>query len=535
MTQQLFVTDGGKAVNLLHSDDPEVWNYFTGRKQAGDEELYSRVAAVYRMVNRKSEMVSAIPFVLMRGDEEIDASDNWQNVVGWLPNPFDLFRRVSHSLSMTNMAYAIMGKNLFGYPKSLNYVKVDSIGINTDVNTGRLISLDRMVGGRVEKSYKPDDTDLVRWWWLDNNTELVPTPYSEFRAALNAAGIIFWGDTFTKNYFQRGGVKPTLIAMKGLINKDQTGEMQRDWSNFVARIGQGAKNIAAKIFNAEAMSIQPFGEGLGDLKETPVFRKALEDIAIAFGMSLSSLLSNSSNYATATVEERRDYRTVIVPRFDFIARVMNDSILKREGLRIENRAEATDAEQEDEVQRASAVSTFMDFLVKCPTAEIALETCNTFGYELTEGLINAITSYFKDKEKEQEKEPPATIQSAPPQEPVEEEEMEMEEEEMPKAWQPTNPERDELRIWREVALRRFKRAESLDFTYEPHRGGLPDGVSKSIHGALKSADSIAAIEKAFDEKRLGVGVVKEAGEITILAEAMNRLAETMAKNEPPVS
>jgi hypothetical protein len=305
--------------------------------------------------------------------------------------------------------------------------------------------------------------------------------------------------------------------------------MQKDWTSFVSRIGQGAKNIAAKIFNAEAMSIQPFGEGLGDLKETPVFRKALEDIAIAFGMSLSSLLSNSANYATATIEERRDYRSVIVPRFDFIARALNDSILKRDGLRIENRAEATDAEQEDEVQRASAVSTFMDFLVKCPTAEIALETCNTFGYELTDGLVNAINSYFKDKEKEQ----PATIQTNPQTPPQEAEDAPEEEDvaEEPKAWYPTNSERDELRIWREVALRRFKRAESLDFVYEYHRGGVPNKIAMSISQTLKAADSISAIEKAFDEKRLGVGVAKETGEITALAEAMNRLAETMAAKE----
>lgn len=537
MAQKLFYTDGAKAVNLIQSDDPDVWNFFSGRKTPESVELYARVAAAFTAVNKVSRAVASMPFVVMKGKTEVDNSADWQNVLGFMPNPRDLLRRVSMSVIMSNMGYLRMGKNTLGMPKRLHYVTQPSITVITDPITGELVRLDRMVNGRLEKSYKPDDNELIRFWWLDDQTELLPTANTEFRAITNAAGVLFWADSFTKLYFQRGGVKPTLIAMKGMISKDKTEDMQRDWTTFVRGIGQGVKNIAAKIFNAEAMDIKPFGEGLGDLKETPVFRQALENIAIGLNMPISILLSNAANYATAEIDQRQFYRDNIIPRFDFLADCLNEQLLIPLGYRIENRAETEDAQQEEEVQRQTAASGFGDVFTKYPSYELLVESLSgIFGYELPEAWLTAAKKYYADKKVEDEKLQAQMEQNPPAIQAGEEQEDEEPKQQppKPKAWLPTIDHLEELRIWRDVAMRKFRKAEPLDFVYEFHKGGLPPKVTECVKSALLTANSMEAVKQAFDMGRLNI---RDATTITpapaynsdlvVLAQAMNKMADSM--------
>lgn len=528
MAHKLLATNGGKTINLLQSDDPDIWTYFGGR-QMGDSELYSRVAAAFTAVNKKARAVASVPFAIMRGDEEIDNSGGWRNVIGFLPNPRDTIRRVMQSLIMSNAAYLRLGKTVLGTPKKLNFITESSIDIITDPISGNLVSLNRMVGGQIEKAYKPDDPELVRFWWLDNTTELLPAESTQFKAIMNAAGILYYADIFTKFYFQRGGIRPTLIAMKGLVAQDKKEDVQRDWSAWVRGVGQAVKSwVSAKIFNAEAMDIQPFGDGLGDLKETPVFQRALEDIAIGLNIPMSLLLANSANYATAEVEYRAFFRDEAVPWFDFIADTLNEwEVFKKLGYRMENRAEVADSEQEEEVARQAAAIGFGDVFMKYPSYDLLVSSlAGIFGYELPDDFLTAAKKYYADKES------PPTVQP--------EREETRQEEPAPKAWLPTIDQLEEMRIWREVALRRFRRAESLDFEYEPHKGGLPADVTKSIYDALVKADSVTAIKAAFDMDRLGaISAAVTAtqpvqdDEIVLLANALNRVAEAIGKEEKP--
>lgn len=489
MAQKLMAIADGKTTSLLDSEDPSVWNYFGGKSDATENELYARVAGAFRGVTRKSRVVSNVPFVILKNKEVVDDSSSWENALGFMPNPKDLLRRTMQSLIMSNASYWRMGKNRAGIPKQLHFVVQTSIGINTHPTTGQLISLDRRVGNRVEKSYQPDDNELIRFWYLDDKTELLPSPDTEFKAIMNAAGILYFADTFTANFFKNGGIKPTLIAMKGLVTKEKETDLSSAWSKFLNGIGVGGKSARAKIFNAEAMDIKPFGEGLGDLKETPVFDRALADVAIGLGMPLSMLLSNSNNFATASVEERVYLRDEIVPWFDFIADAFNDQLLTPLGYHMENRAELQEPDTGQAASQSQAASTFIDFLTKCPTAEIAIATANMTGQDLSDEMIGAINKYFADKKAEK----PVEIIK-----PAEEETEEEPIEEPAKTIYLTLDNTEELRVWREVALRKWRKAESMDFEYQPHYGGLPAGMTKSIKAALVKADSIEAIKAAFD-------------------------------------
>jgi hypothetical protein len=112
MAQKLYFTDGAKTTNMLLSDDPEVWNFLSGRRTPEAVELYARVSAAFTAVNKVSKAVAAVPFVVLQGKTEIDSTADWQNALGFMPNPRDLLRRLSMSVIMSNMGYLRMGKNI---------------------------------------------------------------------------------------------------------------------------------------------------------------------------------------------------------------------------------------------------------------------------------------------------------------------------------------------------------------------------------------------------------------------------------------
>ena len=514
MPNQLIYTDGAKSANIQDS-----WDFVNASKAGaiGDGDLYAKVSAVFQGVNKSANSVAYMPFALVdiKTGDDYDVSGAWENKVGFMPNPKDMMRRIAQSLIMTNMGYLRMGKNQLKMPKKLNYVIPTSIDIITDPVTGDLVRLDRSVNGIVTQSFQPDDNSLIRFWWLDEKTELLPSPDTEFKAIMNAAGILYYSDFFTKTFYERGGVKPTLIAMKGMVSNEKKDDLQKDWTSFVKGIGKYARSISAKLFNADAMDIKSFGDGLGDLKDTPVYRQALESIAIGLGMPLSMLLSNSANRATADTEYIQYYRDKVTPRCDFLADTLNEQLFNAMGLRMEYRPEQTDPENADEVANASAYSTYVNAGMKPSLA------AQIVGIELPAGFE------YEDLDPDEKPQPEPMPQTAPvaeqtpPAPPVVEPPA-------PVKWTPNLDELNELRIWREVTQRQHKKGNSLNFDYQPHYGGLPANVTDSIKARLCFATSADEIKTIFDITYLQPAEAEPKAnndEIKMLADAINKLAD----------
>jgi hypothetical protein len=512
-----ILTNGVKSTQIKDSwDFVEFMNSNYGNEAAN---MYSRVAAMYRAANKTAEAVANMPFVLMdKSENEYDTSSNWQNKIGILPNPVELFRLFSLSLFFTNTAYGLVTKNALGQGKNVYYLVPTSMRPITDSVTGELTTIERVVNG-VPTYYKPDDPSLIRIWRLDHTTELLPSKNTDAEAASAAAGVMYYSDFFTRNFFERGGVKPTIVSVKGMLFPDGKERAEGEWDKFVRNV---SKRLA-KIVNGDAMDVKPFGAGVDDLKDSQVYNQALANIAIASGMPLSLLLANSANYATAQIEYMTWFRDKIVPNCNFLAYELNRQLFSRYGLHMMFTPETTDPEQEDEVARASAMSTFVDFINKCPSAEIALESAATFGYELTDGLVEAIKKYFADKEQRavelQAQMQPVTEEA---EEEKEEEEEGVEEEPPVKLWTPTLDEYNEMRVWREVALRRQRRGEALDFEYTPHYGGLPEDVTNAICLALPTCQTADDVKSAFE---FTMGERRDDGELKALADALNNYKE----------
>lgn len=582
MAQRLIFTDGIKHADLL-TDDPSVWTYYSGGRNTLSDEYYSKVAAAFRAFNLKANTVGGMPFCLYKQgpkdgkkalptgneevddtaeDDEFDSSASWENKVGFLPNPSELFRLDTLSYMTSNTVYNVRTTDALGYKqRGLYHAVASTFTPETDPVSGALVRIVRQVGTRQEY-YKPEDKKLFRAWRLDHTTEVLPSPNTEARAIMHAAGVMYYADFWVQNFYRRGGIKPTLIAMKGLLSPEAKEDKERGWDAFLRGLGRFTNRVA-RIFNAESMTIEPFGSGVDDMKDNKIYEQALANIAMGVGMPLSLLLANSANYATAKEEKATWYENDIIPLCNWLAYEYNRQIFEPMGLRLEFKPETLDPQQEDETERAQAMSAYMKVINECPTYELFVGMAAMMGLEVPDELHGALEAFYQDKEKKQKemqeqmqqggyvlgadgKPVPAQAQpkdgeEKPGDKPAfgkpaaEDEEPEEDKKPFPPAkWIPSLDELEEMRIWREVALRRLKKGDNMAFEYEPHHGGVPVEIGAQIKAAIAMATTPEAVKAAFNVDT-SAPAQEPPSDLKALAESMNKMAEAMFAGKQTVS
>jgi hypothetical protein len=401
-------------------------------------------------------------------------------------------------------------------------------------------------------------------WRLDHTTELLPSPNTEALAIMEAAGVVYYKNFWIHNFYRRGGIKPTLISVKGLVDKDSKEEKEKSWSNWLKGVGSRWSNNIARIINGETMSAATIGDGVGDMKDNTIHQDALADIAMGVGMPLSLLVANSANYATAKEEKATWYENDIIPLCNWIAYEYNRQVFFPLGLRLEFHPETLDPQQEDETERAQAMGQYAAVLEKCPSKEIFMGLSALMGLEVPPELEEALEAYYAEKEqKEREMQEqmrqggytvgpdgkPLPAQNQMPKDgkeepkrggdmPMEKDEPEDDEKKpappqfQRKVWTPTAPEAEELRVWYEVAQRKLKRAEPMDFEYIPHHGGVPAEVAEQIKAKLLTAATAEDVRAAFVIAETVTPAPEYKSDVTAspdimaLAESINKLAET---------
>jgi 2'-5' RNA ligase len=419
MAQRLLFTDGHKSANLLTSDDPSVWNYFSNAPKTTQQTVYGYVAAVNRAYNLIADTVGYMPFALidMESKEEIDSSETWENLVGILPYPYDIFRLAVLSYIDSNSVYNLLTKDVLGLKVKRMYNAIPStIKPYTHPVTQQVEYIERTIGTATErynlkgKQIQGDTgAHLVYMWWTDHTSEILPSENTIARAIQNSAEEVLYTDNWIKHYFKRGGIRPTLVAMKGLIDPTAKEQKEESWSKWLMQLGRDTWR-KVRMYNAEAIDIKPFGDGIGDLKDNKVYEQALANIAMGTGIPLSLLLANSANYATASVEERQWYKSKIAPLCRWLAYNYNEQIFHPMfNQHLIFKTESVDAQQEEESARMDSATKFLDLLMKCPSYEMLEGIANTLGMEISEDLLKAAEKFFTDKE-QREKEMQAQMQ-----------------------------------------------------------------------------------------------------------------------------
>lgn len=511
MPRNLFYTNGQtlKSIDLPQYPD-ESWDWISGEPDdLTNEDLYSRVAAVYRAANMTANALANLPFALVdKSGEDYDLSSDWQNKIGFMPDPKELLRLWRLSLFFTNSAYGFMEGNRA--IKSLRYIVPSTITPIVDSAEG-LQGFKRTVGTTTTK-YTLKDRRIFWMWRMDHTTELLPSKHTEFRALMAAAGVLFYSDYFIQNFFQRGGIKPTMLMVKGIVNPTDREKIENIWDKVV----HGWHKYLGKIFNADAIEPHVIGDGIDNLKDSALHNECIADIAMAAGIPLSLLLSNSANYATAQTEYMMWFRDHIPPWADFMGTCLNEQLFNPLGLHIDFRPEMSDPGQEDEEERAGAYRAYVSTGMKPSVAAQIL------GIELPPGME------YDDLDPKEEEQPSTDEPNIPVYDNIP----------MAQAkFIPTLDQFKELELWQSLAFRKLKRGDGLDFPFELKC--VPEDVGVSIRASLAEAQTEEDVRAAFD-----IGTVDEIPKpgdnghetnieaIKELAAAINGYAEQVVEDHP---
>ena len=386
-----IMTDGVKSIDLPQFPN-EAWHFYEGEPEE-KEDFYAKVSAVYRAVNLTASATANIPFALVKkSGKDFDISSEWENKVGFMPKPNELIRLWRMSLCMTNKAYGFM-ENSKAAGKNIRYIVPTTI--TPIVDKSGLQGFKRTIGNATE-TYPLDSKCPIFWMWrMDHTTELLPAKATEFQAMMSAAGILYYSDSFIQAFFKRGGIKPTMLVLKGMAPPGAIEKIENVWDKII----RGGYKYLGKIFQGVdangGLEAQTIGEGVDNLKDETLTNAKIADIAMSVGMPLSLLLSNSANYATAATEYKSWYENALAPWCSFMAEEMTDKLFKPLGLRFEFRPEMTDPGQEDEVARAGAYSTYVNAGMKPSVA------AQVVGIELPEGIeFEALDTMQEEKQQQ---------------------------------------------------------------------------------------------------------------------------------------
>jgi hypothetical protein len=517
------IFDGVKGFDIpVNLDSDFGWDVYGN--EIKDIELYKCVSVVYRAMNLNEGAVTSMPFAIYdSAGNEWDTSADYQNKLGFLPNPSALFGRWRKSLAFTNKAYGLFDKQRG--KMELRYIAPNTITIDANETQG-ITGFWRTVKAR--RDYYPvTKNQVVYLHKTDFDTEILPSENTEFKALMKAAGVAYWSDHYVEEFFRRGGIKPHMLMVKGVPTKDERDRIENVWDKLM----RGMRNYIGKVYNADAIEAKPIGVGVDDFKDNGFYKQALENVAMATGIPLSLLLSNSANLATARQEYKSWYDNGVIPWCNFIAGEFNHSVLDRFDLTLEFLTKSTDPDMEEEFRRANSFSVYAGVLLNNRNPKAVSIAAQIVGLDLPRDIT--YEDLDERTEPEEVEEPkPDTDNSESYKPPKQDDEYEAEDEEKSvRGFVPNAEQIKELKTWMDIAERKYKKGDGAP---EWENKTIPVTIAASINERLSSAQSVEDVTLAFDLTQYTITQTPTAeykgSDIMALAEAINKLAERTPDN-----
>jgi hypothetical protein len=235
--QNLVIYDGAKAVTIWGD---EGWSILSGTdKERPDTEVYysARVPIMYRAALLRANAVASIPFSLLKvkGGSEVDNTDDWQNEVGFMPNPELLFWLLEAAWTISGEAYLFKSMNSMKVVKTLRALAPATVKYNLPKNEfTRTVAQIEGVTFTADKKYPPAIADdgtvapresIVALWMPDPDVEKGKPLKWPGKAALQAMGVLFNLDDAATGFFKRGMLHTYAFSVP-------PGTQQRDKEEF---------------------------------------------------------------------------------------------------------------------------------------------------------------------------------------------------------------------------------------------------------------------------------------------------------------
>jgi phage portal protein BeeE len=372
MADKIIFTDGRgvKTINPFDLDSrPEAWE--TIGKPPDPKETDPRlVSTVYAALDKRYKAAADMPFSIYaytpqlpakakpkeedKEEKALDDSDDYQNVIGFLPDPSAFFGLCELAIAAWGRAYYFRQINRNKFTLGLRYWLPSSVTVefNDDGTLKQFIRKTRAG----DKPFPPEQVFHI--WLPDDNVEAgAPTLYP-LKAALVSAGALQYINLFVRDYMQRGAVKAMILALDGNPPPDERNRIEAWFNTFM----RGARNMVWRAFNLKSVTPTIIGEGLEALKDIGIKESLKIDILEALGVP-PSLIGNAgaTREGNARKEDERHFVTnTIIPDMRIIQQAFNTQILHPMGYRLQFEPDRLEALQKDESEKITALSTLIN-------------------------------------------------------------------------------------------------------------------------------------------------------------------------------
>lgn len=479
--------DGRKSVPLS-SLPPEAWTFLTGGTPDGSKvkQLYDAVPWLFRGVNSRAASLAAIPFSIFRGKEEIDRSEDWQNEVGFLPDPHELLDLTEGDLAMHGRSFWFIERNLV---KTLALRRLYPLSVKPKYDAERgLTGFERVLQAK-DGTPKIFEIDDLAYFKVPNRWGEVGHGQAAAEAGLNAAGVLMSVDKFAQAYFERGAVKATLLTVDGSPKPQERRRLVAWWRKVVQGVSNafGSDVVSAKV---EPVII---GEGLESLSDQALTKEKREDISTAMGIPQSILFSTGAvNRAVMEQDDRHYYTKTMIPEAMMIERQANVSIFGPQGFRLKFRPQEMSIFREDEEERSVA-------LVNLVNSGIPLEAAiEILGFDISDEAKELIRKELEEKERRREemaqrlqaRQPPTGLAGR-------EDDGAQQPQVEPKPVKSTSPLQDHLTKWRRKSTKSLKRGKGAQVPFDSEH--IPPALAGAIYGQLSEAESDLDVKSIFND------------------------------------
>lgn len=456
-----------------------------GKLHDGDtSEVYKNVAWAFRCLQLRANAVSAMPYTVTRmgGEDPIDS-------------PWPLTRL----LWTTEAALCTWG--CYYWLKQANRVKtvrlqwLNPTTMKVERDTDGISGFTQRVGTSTLK-FTPEQIVYGRLW--NPNDDLGPGT-APLEVALEAAGIARYVNQWAEAFFSHGAVPTVILHTDNTLPKGEAERIQSSWQRMTAGIANAWKAIVTQA-GLEPTVITP---PVNTLALPELSSGVRAQIAVAMGVP-ETMIADAANYATAKEHKQSFLKDTIVPECALIEEVVNEQLFNPAGLQFTFQPEELTEFQEDEKERSIS-------LYHLQASGVPLRTAlEILGYDLTEEQWEEIdeASQLATDEKRQKLEldklraqQPQIIQQGgggwgrermtgitdteggpPP---------------MQKALV------DDLRLWRRVAVKRFKDGEKRAFDFKSD--AIPPHIKTAISFELSGCEDVESVKAVFAPYLQGPG------------------------------
>lgn len=386
---KFILTDGTKSINPMTDDRPGVWSPdpVDIRKAALSNRL---VPSVFAGMTSRQQAMADLPFTIysVKGDKELDTSDNYKNVIGFLPYPSRTFSLTEASLCRAGSSYWFKGVGTkTGKVKELKYWIPSSVTLDNDYAKNGEVKFRRQGTANLFNAEQ-----VLYTWLLDADVELGPPLVWPLESALIAAEANGAISKWVSDYMKRGAIKAMLLMVEGMPPKEEAEKMESWFNKFMS----GARGLSWRIFNATGVKPTIVGDGLDALRDLSITKELRYEIHQALG---TRHLLEDENLATANARERQFYTITIVPDARAIQYSWNEQVLHAMGYHLEFEPERLEIFQEDEGEQARVFLEMIKGLTEYMSVDAAFQIASEkLDYIFSDEQIAVIKKGVADKQ-----------------------------------------------------------------------------------------------------------------------------------------